>query len=191
MSASKIATLPAKAPSKKKKEPTPRPLARERGQRKREKIIWAAAKTFAERGYSATTLGDIAKAAGTLAGSLYYHFTSRDDITREVLKCSMTTIEEKVQVAWDDLPPETSPIHAIHVGLTAHMRTILSDEPFLPAYNRIINEVPSTVREEFVQYPRAYSARWRDLLLKSQEAGEVDQAADISIVRLLLMGSVT
>lgn len=171
--------------------PKPRPLARKRGELKREKILWAAAKIFAERGYASTTLSDIAAAADTLAGSLYYHFASRDDITREVLKCSMTTIDDRVHAAWSELPPGTPPIQKIRVGVKVHMETILSDDPFLPAYNRIINEVQPAIRDEFIQYPRAYGALWRDLLLESQQAGEIDPSIDTSVVRLLLLGSIT
>jgi AcrR family transcriptional regulator len=174
-----------------KKEAVPRPLARRRGELKREKILRAAAKIFAQKGYSATTLGDIAAAAGTQAGSLYYHFDSRDDITREVLKCSMTTIDEAVHAAWSELPANTPLIEKIRVGIKVHMRTILSGDPFLPAYNRIINEVHPSIREEFVQYPRAYGALWRDLLSESQKAGEIRTPIDTSLVRLLLLGSIT
>jgi AcrR family transcriptional regulator len=181
----------ARVTDKPKKESKSRPLARRRGELKREKILWAAAKIFAERGYSSTTLNDIAAAAGTQAGSLYYHFESRDDITREVLKCSMTTIDEHVHEAWARLPPDTPPIQKIKVGIRAHMATILSDDPFLPAYNRIINEVHPSIRDEFVQYPRAYGALWRALLQESQAAGEIRASVDTSVVRLLLLGSIT
>lgn len=187
----RLSASTARATSKESKQPKPRPLARKRGELKREKILWAAAKIFAERGYSSTTLGDIAAAAGTLAGSLYYHFDSRDDITREVLKCSMTTIDDRVHEAWAKLPPGTPPIQRIRVGIKVHMETILSDDPFLPAYNRIINEVQPAIRDEFIQFPRAYGALWRDLLLESQQAGEIQPSVDTSVVRLLLLGAVT
>ena len=181
----------ARMPQASKRVPKPRPLARKRGELKREKILRAAAVAFAARGYSATTLDDIAAACGTQAGSLYYHFSSRDHITREVLKCSMSTIRDKVQDALSKLPPGTPAIQRIRVGIKAHMRVALSDDPFPPAYNRIINEVSPSIREEYVQHPRAYGRIWRDLLLESQKAGEIRRSVDTSVMRLLLFGSVT
>jgi AcrR family transcriptional regulator len=41
---------------------------------------------FAEKGFASTTMRDIADAVGILAGSLYHHFTSKDEILAEMLK---------------------------------------------------------------------------------------------------------
>ncbi|HKX79336.1 MAG TPA: TetR/AcrR family transcriptional regulator [Novosphingobium sp.] len=166
-------------------------MARKRGELKRTKIILHAAEAFARKGYNATTLSDIARAVGTQAGSLYYHFASRDDIIREVLKCSMSTITDNVNAAWAALPDGTPPLRRILVGIRAHIRTILSDDPFLPAYNRIINEVGQDIRDEYVQYPRAYGAMWRELIAQSQAAGEIRASIDPSLARLLIFGSIT
>ena len=48
---------------------------------KREQILDAAAKVLARRGYAATTLAEIAEEVGSAgAGSLYYHFDSREQL---------------------------------------------------------------------------------------------------------------
>ncbi len=44
-----------------------------------------AAELFAERGYRATTVREIAEAAGVLSGSLYHHFDSKESIIDELL----------------------------------------------------------------------------------------------------------
>ncbi len=44
-----------------------------------------AAELFAERGYRATTVREIADAAGVLSGSLYHHFDSKESIIDELL----------------------------------------------------------------------------------------------------------
>jgi AcrR family transcriptional regulator len=41
---------------------------------------------FAERGFRATTVRDIAEAAGMLSGSLYHHFDSKESIMDELLR---------------------------------------------------------------------------------------------------------
>ena len=167
-----------------------RPRGWKRGQVKREKILRAAAKTFAERGYSATTLSDIAAAAGTQAGSLYYHFDSRDDITREVLKGSMTMVMDQVREAWARLPADAPAVQRIRVGVKVHIQAILADDPFLSAFNRIINEVPPAIREEFAQHPRAYGDMWREVLNESRACGEIRASIAPSAARMLLFGSV-
>ncbi|WP_054816692.1 TetR/AcrR family transcriptional regulator [Nocardia arizonensis] len=45
-----------------------------------------AATLFAERGLRATTVRDIADAAGILSGSLYHHFDSKESMVDEILR---------------------------------------------------------------------------------------------------------
>jgi AcrR family transcriptional regulator len=45
-----------------------------------------AADLFAERGFKATTVRDIAETAGVLSGSLYHHFDSKESIVEELLR---------------------------------------------------------------------------------------------------------
>ncbi|GAA4154848.1 MULTISPECIES: TetR/AcrR family transcriptional regulator [Actinomadura] len=52
---------------------------------RREHLIRLAAELFAEKGYQATTVRDIAKEAGILSGSLYHHFSSKESIVDEIL----------------------------------------------------------------------------------------------------------
>ena len=52
---------------------------------RREEILSLAAEQFAERGVASTTVRDIGAAAGILSGSLYHHFTSKDQMVVELL----------------------------------------------------------------------------------------------------------
>jgi len=51
----------------------------------REKIIEAAGQLFSQRGFSAITVRDIARKAGTHLSALNYHFKGKDALYREVL----------------------------------------------------------------------------------------------------------
>jgi TetR/AcrR family transcriptional regulator, cholesterol catabolism regulator len=53
---------------------------------RRAEILRLAAGLFAERGFKATTVRDIAEAAGVLSGSLYHHFNSKESIIEELLR---------------------------------------------------------------------------------------------------------
>src|SRR5579875_2358558 len=50
-----------------------------------EDLRQTAARLFERRGYAATTISDIAEAAGILPGSLYHHFASKEDIAVDLL----------------------------------------------------------------------------------------------------------
>lgn len=55
------------------------------GVARKELILRAAAKVFAEKGFSAATVRDIADEADMLSGSLYYYFDSKEAMVEEVL----------------------------------------------------------------------------------------------------------
>lgn len=55
------------------------------GTGRRAELLALAAEMFAERGFRATTVRDIADAAGILSGSLYHHFDSKESMVDEIL----------------------------------------------------------------------------------------------------------
>src|SRR5258708_310262 len=66
------------------KEPRPRdprrPPTSAKYTLRRQHVLDAAAKLFAEKGYEATSIGDIAEAVGLLKGSLYYYAPSKEEL---------------------------------------------------------------------------------------------------------------
>jgi AcrR family transcriptional regulator len=53
---------------------------------RRDELLELAAKMFADRGLRATTVRDIADSAGILSGSLYHHFSSKEEMVDELLR---------------------------------------------------------------------------------------------------------
>lgn len=53
---------------------------------RRREIQSVAASMFVLRGFEGTTMREIAKAAGILPGSLYHHFTSKEELLHEIMK---------------------------------------------------------------------------------------------------------
>ncbi|GGK93361.1 TetR/AcrR family transcriptional regulator [Planomonospora sp. ID91781] len=57
---------------------------------RRAELLATAAEVFASRGYAATTVREVADAAGILGGSLYYHFDSKESMVDEILSTFLT-----------------------------------------------------------------------------------------------------
>ncbi len=58
-----------------------------------EKILLAAEKVFAERGYAGTSMADIAQHAELPRSNLHYYFSTKEDLYREVLVNLLDTWE--------------------------------------------------------------------------------------------------
>jgi AcrR family transcriptional regulator len=64
----------------------------ERGTRRSEEIVAAAAALFAERGFDGTSLNAIAKAAGVTIASIYQYFPNRDAIVDAVAELYLAAL---------------------------------------------------------------------------------------------------
>ena len=53
---------------------------------RRDEILQVAAELFSERGFEATSIREIADAAGILPGSLYHHFASKEEMLHDLLR---------------------------------------------------------------------------------------------------------
>ena len=75
--------------------------ARPRSEAKRNRIIDAATHHFAEHGYHAARVGDIASALGIAKGSIFQHFGSKDGLFFEVYKRSVRSFAKYLDAPAD------------------------------------------------------------------------------------------
>ncbi|MFD4293466.1 TetR/AcrR family transcriptional regulator [Rhodococcus sp. NPDC058505] len=82
---------------------TPPPRAEESATKsgRRAELLDLAAALFAERGTRATTVRDIADAAGILSGSLYHHFDSKESMVDEILSGFLDDLFGRYQAITD------------------------------------------------------------------------------------------
>jgi AcrR family transcriptional regulator len=85
--------------------PNQRTLAK---QRTREKILAAAKALFAERGYEAATIRDIAKAAGMSTGAVFASFTDKSDLFTEIAETEQVELHQAMRAAASGLSGEAA-----------------------------------------------------------------------------------
>ena len=71
-------------------------------------IVAAAARLFAQKGFGATSLEDIADVLGATKGALYYHVKNKEEILRLIYLTVLTVSEEPLRhiVEADTRPQE-------------------------------------------------------------------------------------
>jgi AcrR family transcriptional regulator len=74
---------------------------REGGSGRRADLVQVAGDLFAQKGYRATSVRDIADAAGIQSGSLYHHFKSKDSIGDEILSAFIDDVLADYRAAVD------------------------------------------------------------------------------------------
>ncbi len=152
-------------------------------------ILNAAARLFRQNGYAAVSLRAIAQAAGIKAGSIYYHFASKDAVVTEILDAGIVSVHEKVRAAVEALPASASAETIIGAAIYGHLRALLEYVDYTSANVRIFGQVPIAVRDANLPVRRAYEKYLDDLLCGLQTAGTIRPGVNISRLRLLLIGA--
>lgn len=67
--------------------------------RRRSEILKAAKRTFSAKGYHATTISDIAKAARLSYGSVYWYFDSKDALFHALMEAEGSALRAHIQAA--------------------------------------------------------------------------------------------
>jgi AcrR family transcriptional regulator len=92
---------------------------------RRDIILERAADLFAKQGVAATTVREIAEAVGILSGSLYHHFSSKDEIVDAIVSSFMDDLVTRYDAV---MAADTDP-HARLVGLVKASIATSADHP--------------------------------------------------------------
>ncbi|MCW8842529.1 MAG: TetR/AcrR family transcriptional regulator [Rhodobacteraceae bacterium] len=155
----------------------------------RDGVLDIAARLFREQGYGTVSLRKIAEAAGIKAGSIYYHFGSKDEIVAAVLDVGIHVVHENMRQAVSALPKDTGAETILRAAIGAHLRALLDLSDYTSANVRIFGQVPQSVRDANLPTRRAYEAEWDTLLSRLQDEGALRGDVDISRLRLMLIGA--
>jgi AcrR family transcriptional regulator len=80
----------------------------EEQQKTRERIISAASKVLAEKGYEATTLREISREAQAAPGLVHYYFGGKDQLLVEVLQAAGQRFHQRLERLVENMPADRS-----------------------------------------------------------------------------------
>jgi AcrR family transcriptional regulator len=156
--------------------------------RTRQRILDSAARVFRQQGYTAR-LSDIAAEADLQAGSLYYHFDSRETLVEEVLRLGVEMAWQHVRAAVDALPTDATPAARLEEAVRAHASAVLEISDYTAANSRIFSMATEEVRKRHYVLQQDYGGYFHDLLEAAVASGEVRPDADLPTVRMLMFGA--
>jgi len=94
---------------------------------RRRQVLTVASELFAKKGFEATSIRDIATAAGMMSGSLYYHFASKEDLYVAVQDASISKIYNAVASA---IETNAAPWERLEAAAIAHVEAMLDRSGF-------------------------------------------------------------
>lgn len=155
----------------------------------RERILLEAARLFRHHGYAATTLREVADASGIKAGSIYYHFESKEQILGEVLDKGIQVVADAVKQRVDALPPTATARARIAAAIEGHLWGLLHHGDFTSANIRIYGQIPNAAKTRHRLVRRAYADYWDQLLAGALANDELRSDTSTDVIRLFLIGA--
>jgi AcrR family transcriptional regulator len=146
---------------------------------RRSELLDIAARLFAERGLRATTVRDIADAAGILSGSLYHHFDSKESMVDEILRGFLDALFDRYRAI---LAQGLAPRSTLEAVVVASFQAIDEHHAAVAIYQaeaRRLADQPrfSYIRERLTEFRRL----WHDVLKAGIADGSFRPDLDVEL----------
>jgi AcrR family transcriptional regulator len=153
------------------------PYRSAQGHTRSEEIRLAALRLFAQRGYLATTMEDIGRAAGIRGPSIYRHYQSKQQLLYEIMTETMTTLiaEQKLAVS-----STTNLVARLRRMAEAHARYHARHRLEAFVGNREISNLDEEKRTQVLDQRRRYESGLRAVI----DAGIADGSFAVGSARL-------
>ena len=151
---------------------------------RREELLAAAARIFSAKGYEGASLREICDAAGILAGSMYHHFRSKEDLFVSVHAEGFRRLNEAVDRV---LQGRDDPWARLEAAIAAHLGELVGSSDVAAVTGASLFRMQGRHLQQRLNRQRdAYENRFRRLIQALPLPGEVDR----SLLRLTLLGAI-
>jgi len=159
---------------------------------KRLQLVEAAAACFANSGYDATSMNDVAAAAGVSKGTLYDYFDGKEDLFYAVFEWLQ---QQLMQTALSGLAAEDSRTEQVVSAVEAAVAGWVRHVSLYPVSLEVWAAAARTgTRQRFAHAMQTLYTTYRSelvrLLRAAQEGGEVKTGVDIEGIAATLVGAI-
>jgi TetR/AcrR family fatty acid metabolism transcriptional regulator len=153
---------------------------------KHQKIIQAAAKVFAEKGFYNSRVSEIAKEANVADGTIYLYFKNKDDILISLFEEEFGRIVENIR---KELSREKNALDKIRRFAFAHL-SIVSDTPHLAEVLGVEVRQSGKFMKEYINRPfMEYLNLVRSIFTEGQESGLIRKDLTPGVMKRALFGA--
>lgn len=151
-----------------------------------DRVLEIAGRLFREKGFEASTVRQIAEAAGILPGSLHYRYPSKEELLLALLDRGITNATEAVRASIADV---ADPVERMRLALRAHLRLLVRDDVAIYVALYEGRSLAGDSRAHMVRLRDRYDALWDGILHAAAGTGRLRPDVDLRLVRLFLLGA--
>ncbi|RZK15416.1 MAG: TetR/AcrR family transcriptional regulator [Hymenobacter sp.] len=153
---------------------------------KRELILTEAAKLFKDRGYSGTSMRDLAGQVGMEAASMYNHIKSKDELLDTIcFRISDTYLAQLAEIEHTPSPYG----HKIRSLVRLHIRLMVEDSAAVSVANHDWKYLPEPRLSEFKQARKTYERGFAALIEAGIAAGDF-RPVNVSVALFTVLSAV-
>lgn len=153
----------------------------------RGKLLSAAARLFRERGFERTTVRDIAALVGIQSGSLFHHFSSKEEILKAVMIDVIRFNTERLQAAVDAAGDARGKLRAL---IECELLSIIGDtREAMAVLGYCWDSLSPANQKEVLALRAVYEDIWLAVLRDAQQQGLME--TDAFVMRRLLTGAIS
>ncbi len=157
-------------------------------ERSDERVLQAAASLFREQGYAATSLRDVARAAGMLPGSLHYRYASKEDILAALMERAIDRLIEGVLSA---SAAGGNPLERLRLAMVEHVRILLSGEDSVYVLLYDWRSLSPAAERAIAKHRRRYEQFADELLAQAAAFAPMKRGVDLYLLRQFGFGAAT
>jgi AcrR family transcriptional regulator len=156
------------------------------GLKKRQReIIDTAAEIFYRKGYSETSVQDVADAVGILKGSLYYYIDSKEDLLYQML---LEVHEDAKSVVTETAALDIPPLDRLRVYIQRHVEYNARNLAKIAVYYHDFGLLTPERRKAIVGQRGFYENFVKSLIDEAQQRGEVEKTVDATLISNAVLG---
>lgn len=154
---------------------------------RKEVILSKAAQLFREKGYSATSMRDLAEHVGVEAASLYNHINSKSELLQEICFRIANQFMEHIEEVASSNAPALKKVEAI---LRFHIRQMIDRYEDVYVSDREWKHLSDPYLMNFQNQRRTYRQLFASIILEGIRAGEI-KSIDAPTAVLIMLHAVS
>lgn len=148
-------------------------------------ILREAARLFREKGYRASTLRELARRSGVKGGSIYYHFTSKQEILYRIMDETMSHLLLGLE---QETREERDPVRRLNRAIAFHIRYHLENQDETHVADTELINLEEEHRERIVRKRTGYEQTFSGIIGEGSRAGVMEvgnvKLASIAILQM-------
>lgn len=153
---------------------------------KRERILAAAVKVFAENGFHNSKVSEIAKKAKVADGTIYLYFKNKDDILISLFEKSLTLLINNVVNA---IKAVSDPLEKLRMFIRMHLQTVEQNPGFAEVMQVELRQSHKFMKEYVPERLAEYLNIISDIIEEGKKDGHIKPEIHPALFKRALFGA--